>query len=74
MPRLRSECLRAAETIVGEPIKMKQTDFEELIDSVREAGRILRGEAAPSREFQLTAEDLLGAGTAGPSPEPQKNE
>jgi hypothetical protein len=53
---------------------MKQTDFEELIDSVREAGRILRGEAAPSREFQLTAEDLLGAGTAAPSPEPQKNE
>jgi hypothetical protein len=50
---------------------MKQADFDELIESVREGGRILRGEAAPSREFSVTAEDLLGA---APSQEPQKYE
>jgi hypothetical protein len=53
---------------------MKPTDFEELIESVREAGRILRGEAAPSRESSLRAEDVMGAETAAPSQEPQKNE
>jgi hypothetical protein len=53
---------------------MKQTDFDELIESVREAGRILRGEAAPSREFSLSAEDVMGAGTPAPSQDPQKNE
>ena len=37
---------------------MKEKDFSELIDSVREAGRILRGEAKPSREFNFTAEDV----------------
>lgn len=37
---------------------MKQTDFDELLESVREAGRILRGEEEPSREFSLTAEDV----------------
>ena len=37
---------------------MKQKDFDELIDSVREAGRILRGEVRPSREFTFTPEDV----------------
>ncbi len=37
---------------------MKSKDFDELIDSVREAGRILRGEAKPSREFIFTPEDV----------------
>ncbi|MDP9361396.1 MAG: helix-turn-helix domain-containing protein [Acidobacteriota bacterium] len=37
---------------------MKKQDFDELIDSVREAGRILRGEAKPSREFTFTPEDV----------------
>lgn len=37
---------------------MKTQDFNELIDSVREAGRILRGEAKPSREFTFTPEDV----------------
>ena len=37
---------------------MKQKEFEELIDSVREAGRILRGEARSSREFSFTPEDV----------------
>ena len=37
---------------------MKKADFDELIESVREAGRILRGEAEPSREFVFTAEDV----------------
>lgn len=37
---------------------MKQSDFEELIESVREAGRILRGDAKPSREFSFSPEDV----------------
>jgi putative transcriptional regulator len=37
---------------------MKQNDFDELIDSVREAGRILRGESKASREFSFTPEDV----------------
>jgi putative transcriptional regulator len=37
---------------------MKRENFEELIESVREAGRILRGEAKPSREFSFTPEDV----------------
>ncbi|HEY2090658.1 MAG TPA: NadS family protein [Thermoanaerobaculia bacterium] len=37
---------------------MKRENFEELIESVREAGRILRGEAKPSREFVFTPEDV----------------
>ena len=37
---------------------MKQEAFEELIESVREAGRILRGEAKPSREFTFTPQDV----------------
>jgi putative transcriptional regulator len=37
---------------------MKKEDFDELIESVREAGRILRGEAKPSREFVFTPEDV----------------
>ena len=39
---------------------MRQKDFEELIESVREGGRILRGEAAPSRELSFTPEDVQG--------------
>ncbi|MEA2326208.1 MAG: hypothetical protein QOE68_1167 [Thermoanaerobaculia bacterium] len=51
---------------------MKQVDFDELIESVREAGEILRGEAEPSREFPVTPEDVQSvAGTSAPS---QKNE
>lgn len=30
---------------------MKKEDFEELLESVKEAGQILRGEIQPSREF-----------------------
>lgn len=37
---------------------MKRDNFEELLESVREAGRILRGEAKPSREFSFTPEDV----------------
>ncbi len=37
---------------------MKRENFEELLESVREGGRILRGEAAPSREFVFTPEDV----------------
>lgn len=37
---------------------MKKDDFEELVESVREAGRILRGEAKPSRQFSYSADDV----------------
>ena len=37
---------------------MKRENFEELLESVREAGRIFRGEAKPSREFSFTPEDV----------------
>lgn len=37
---------------------MKQHDFEELVQSIREAGQILRGEAKPSREFTFSPEDV----------------
>jgi putative transcriptional regulator len=37
---------------------MNPKDFEELIDSVREGGRILRGEEKPSREFAFKPEDV----------------
>jgi putative transcriptional regulator len=37
---------------------VKQHDFDELLKSVREGGRILRGEVAPSREFSFTPEDV----------------
>ena len=37
---------------------MKQKDFEELLESVREAGHILRGKKKPSREFVFSAEDV----------------
>lgn len=37
---------------------MKQKDFDELIESVREGGRILRGQAKPSREFAFSPEDV----------------
>jgi hypothetical protein len=34
---------------------MKKEDFEELLESVREGGAILRGAAQPSRVFRITA-------------------
>jgi len=37
---------------------MKQKDFDELVESVREAGRILRGEIKPTREFTFSAQDV----------------
>ena len=37
---------------------MRQENFEELLESVRQAGRILRGEAKPSREFSYSPEDV----------------
>lgn len=37
---------------------MKEKDFDELVESVKEAGRILRGEARPSREFTFSAQDV----------------
>jgi len=37
---------------------MKKEAFEELLESVREGGKILRGEMKPSREFSFTPEDV----------------
>lgn len=37
---------------------MRRENFEELLESVRQAGRILRGEAKPSREFSYSPEDV----------------
>jgi putative transcriptional regulator len=37
---------------------MRRENFEELLESVREGGRILRGEAKPSREFVFTPADV----------------
>jgi putative transcriptional regulator len=39
---------------------MKKELFEELVASVREAGRIHRGEAKPSRQFVYDPEDVRG--------------
>ena len=37
---------------------MKDTDFNELLDSVREAGAIRRGEKKPSRVFEFRPDDV----------------
>jgi putative transcriptional regulator len=37
---------------------MRKTDFNSLVDSIREAGRIRRGEAKPSRVFEYTPMDV----------------
>ena len=37
---------------------MNDSDFEQLIASVKEAGRIKRGEIEPARTFQLKPEDV----------------
>jgi len=37
---------------------MKKPAFDELIKSVRQAGRVKRGEVAPSRTFRFDPEDI----------------
>ena len=37
---------------------MKKENFDELVTSIREAGRILRGEIKPAREFKYTPQDV----------------
>jgi len=37
---------------------MKKKDFEGLLESVKEAGEILRGEREPAREFLIEVPDL----------------
>ena len=37
---------------------MKDSDFELLVTSVKQAGRIKRGEMAPARKFEVRAEDV----------------
>ena len=37
---------------------MKDSDFELLVTSVQQAGRIKRGELEPARRFEVSAEDV----------------
>ena len=37
---------------------MKDEDFELLMESVKEAGAIMRGEAQPSRKFEISSLDI----------------
>ena len=37
---------------------MKSDDFDKLVSSIKEAGRIKRGELAPSRSFMFEPEDI----------------
>ena len=37
---------------------MKDSDFQQLLASVKEAGRIKRGEQKPARKFEVRAEDV----------------
>ena len=37
---------------------MKIDDFDKLVSSIKEAGRIKRGEIAPSRSFMFEPEDI----------------
>ena len=37
---------------------MKDSDFELLVTSIRQAGRIRRGEMAPACKFEVRAEDV----------------
>jgi len=37
---------------------MKEQDFDELVRSVKQAGRIKKGQLAPSRRFEFEPEDV----------------
>ena len=37
---------------------MKKAHFDQLVESIRQAGRIRRGEAKPSREFRFAPTDV----------------
>jgi len=39
---------------------VKKNEFEELLESVKEAGKIKRGELAPSRRFEFEPADVRG--------------
>jgi len=39
---------------------MKDSDYQELLGSIREAGAIRRGERKPSRVFEVSPEDVRG--------------
>ena len=49
---------------------MNESDFQELVTSVRQAGEILRGETAPSRQFvmDITRPDALATESKDPMP------
>jgi putative transcriptional regulator len=39
-------------------LEMNDSDFQQLLASVKEAGRIKRGEQQPARKFEVKAEDV----------------
>jgi putative transcriptional regulator len=39
-------------------MEMKDEDFAELVESVKEAGAIMRGEVQPSRRIEVTSLDI----------------
>lgn len=43
---------------------MKKTDFDDLVAGVREAGKIKRGERAPSRRFEYKPDDVQNIRTS----------
>ena len=43
---------------------MKDSDFELLVTSVKQAGRIKRGELEPARKFEVRAEDVAAENPA----------
>ena len=50
---------------------MKDSDFHQLLASVKEAGRIKRGEQEPARKFEVRAEDVKAIRQEGHAKIPQ---
>ncbi len=55
---LTKEQLRVLKKVVEETLVMNDELFNELLASIREGGAILRGEAQPSRSFEIEAADV----------------
>ena|GEM_PF-2256673 len=47
---------------------MNDSDFQQLLASVKEAGRIKRGEQEPARKFEVKAEDVKAIRASWTSP------
>jgi hypothetical protein len=51
---------------------MKPKMFEELLESVREGGAVLRGQRKPSRRFEVGSSGDTGDSRTGPAATPLK--